>query len=146
VPCGISVQDGQAALEALLQDGEYLEQVVWLETTGTPVRADCNPSYAAEINITKQLPNEIMIETSSSSPGYVVLANTWYPGWSAWIDSQPRTIWRANYLFQAVEVPAGDHQLVLMYRPGIFITGCAISFLMLIGIVGFIIYIRRFSS
>lgn len=146
VPCGIYVQDGQAALEALLQGGENLEQVVWLENNDMLAHADCTPGKTADITITEQQPNKIMIATSSTSPGYVVIANTWYPGWSAWVDNQPSTIWKANYLFQAVQIPAGDHHVVVTYRPGIFITGCVISILALIGIIALIIYVRRFST
>ena len=146
VPCGISVQDGQEALEALLQDRENLEQVVWLETTNVPIHTDCSPDQTTEITGAGQHPNEITIDIKTQSPGYVVLANTWYPGWRAWVDGQPETIWKANYLFQAVEVPAGNHRLVLAYRPGLFFVGLAISSLALVGISGLTLYLWRFST
>jgi uncharacterized membrane protein YfhO len=87
-----------------------------------------------------------MIDNTAQSPGYVVLSNTWYPGWKAWLDGQPVTIWKANYLFQAVEVPAGNHHLELAYRPGLFYLGFAISCLALLGMSGLMLYLRRFST
>ena len=36
-------------------------------------------------------------------------------------------MWRANYAFQAVQVPAGRHELILEYRDRHFLVGCAIT-------------------
>jgi len=36
-------------------------------------------------------------------------------------------LWRANYAFQAVEVPAGRHEVLLVYRDEAFQAGAAVS-------------------
>ncbi|MCC6957387.1 MAG: YfhO family protein, partial [Anaerolineales bacterium] len=51
----------------------------------------------------------------------------WYPGWTARLDGAPAPLARANYLFQAVPVPAGQHTLELRYRPLSFYGGAALS-------------------
>jgi uncharacterized membrane protein YfhO len=91
-------------------------------------------------------PNWLVLEVNAPADGWLVLADTWYPGWRAWVDGQPETIWKANYLFQAIEVPAGNHYIVLAYRPGLFLVGLAISCLALIGLSGLLLYVRRNSS
>jgi uncharacterized membrane protein YfhO len=62
-----------------------------------------------------------------SLPGYLVLADTYYPGWRAFVDGHPAQVWRANYGFRAVAVDAGEHEIEFQYRPRSFVLGAAIS-------------------
>jgi uncharacterized membrane protein YfhO len=55
------------------------------------------------------------------------VAQAWYPAWHAYVDGQPTRLWRANYAFQALEVPAGRHQIEIVYQDKKFYTGCVIS-------------------
>lgn len=146
VPCGTSVQDGSAALAALSQDGESPTEVVLLETSQAPIHADCSSDEAAKVEIVAQHASGMEFVIESDSPGYLVLADVWYPGWSARLDGQPETIWRANYLFKAVEIPSGEHWLSIAYRPTWFYMGFAISCLAWVGFGGMIYFIRRFST
>ena len=41
----------------------------------------------------------------ADQPSLVVAAQTFYPCWKASVDGQPARLWRANYAFQAVQVP-----------------------------------------
>jgi uncharacterized membrane protein YfhO len=49
------------------------------------------------------------------------------------VDGQPVHLWRANYAFQAVEVPAGVHEVKLVYEDRRFYAGAAISLATLAG-------------
>jgi hypothetical protein len=50
-------------------------------------------------------------------PGVFVIADAWFPGWSATIDGKPAPILRANVAFKAVRVPAGRVKLELRFDP-----------------------------
>ncbi len=63
----------------------------------------------------------------AEEPSLVVVAQTYYHNWQADIDGRPTTIFRANHAFQAVQVPAGKHQLHLFYQDRAFQIGAAIS-------------------
>ncbi|MDX1522810.1 MAG: YfhO family protein, partial [Anaerolineae bacterium] len=65
-------------------------------------------------------------------PGYLVLADAYYPGWQATVDGQPEPIIRANYAFRAVYVPAGQHTVQFVFRPLIWRVGLGVSGLTLI--------------
>jgi uncharacterized membrane protein YfhO len=66
----------------------------------------------------------------------VVIAQAYYPAWKAYVDGQPARIWRANYAFQAVEVPAGQHQVLLRYEDKRLLMGAALSSLGLLVCLG----------
>jgi uncharacterized membrane protein YfhO len=51
--------------------------------------------------------SEVILSTNASQPAYLVLADTFSPGWIAQIDGQDTPIYRANGNFRAVQVPAG---------------------------------------
>ena len=58
----------------------------------------------------------------------------YYPGWQAFIDGEKTQIFQANYLFQAIQVPAGSHEVVFKFRPLSFFIGAIVSLLTLLGI------------
>ncbi|MHB0987729.1 MAG: YfhO family protein [Bellilinea sp.] len=72
-------------------------------------------------------PNRIALTLDSSSAGWVVVRDTWYPGWEAAVDGVPSPVLRADYLFKAVSVPAGSHHVELEYKPDSFTSGLWVS-------------------
>ncbi|MGB7768424.1 MAG: YfhO family protein [Verrucomicrobiia bacterium] len=63
----------------------------------------------------------------------VVMAQAYYHDWHAYVDGKPVPLLRANHAFQALEVPAGQHEIVLRYVDWMFRLGAAISALTLLG-------------
>jgi hypothetical protein len=62
-------------------------------------------------------PDKIVLETDSSDPGYLFLSEVYYPGWKAFVDEQPKEIFRGNYLFRVIELPAGKHKVRVLFEP-----------------------------
>lgn len=62
-------------------------------------------------------PGKIILSVESDQPGFVFLANNFYPGWQVSVDGRKEKIYRANYTFQAVKVDKGEHQLIFQYSP-----------------------------
>jgi hypothetical protein len=92
------------------------------------------PSGAARIH--EYRPNRVAIDVQSSAPGYLVSTDVWFPGWTCTVDGQPAPIHRANFLFRAVALPAGDHHIVFRFEPASYRWGKRISILALIGVAG----------
>ncbi|PYL00875.1 MAG: hypothetical protein DME19_03540 [Verrucomicrobia bacterium] len=61
------------------------------------------------------------------TPGMVVVAQTFYPSWRAYVDGHPARLWHANHAFQALQVPVGSHEVQLIFQDRSFLAGLAIS-------------------
>jgi uncharacterized membrane protein YfhO len=59
----------------------------------------------------------VVIDVQAERSGFVVLNDVWHPWWTADIDGVDAPILRANVLFRAVPVPAGQHVLTFEFKP-----------------------------
>jgi len=80
-------------------------------------------------------PQSIEISARLDGAGYLVLLDTFYPGWLATVDGQPAPIYRADYVARAVYVPAGEHRVRFEYQPMSFRLGAYLA-LATLGIMG----------
>lgn len=82
--------------------------------------------------------NTVRVICRNNSPGYLVLTDTFYPGWSARVIqrgvSVDAPLLRANYLFKAVAVPGGQCVVEFKYVPLSFIIGAALSAVSLLAV------------
>jgi hypothetical protein len=96
-----------------------------------PARAPHPPpptaSFSGGCRIKAERPDRILLEASLSDPGFVVLLDSFDPGWKARVDGQPADVYPANLAFRAVFVPGGNHTIELLYRPRALVIGLAIS-------------------
>ena len=81
----------------------------------------------SEAKIVSYQPERVEIETSLDSAGYLVLTDSYYPGWEAKVDGTPVPIERANLYFRAVHLEPGEHQVVFSYTPSSVRTGLGIG-------------------
>jgi uncharacterized membrane protein YfhO len=74
----------------------------------------------------------VVVHVEGTRPGYLVLTDIWFPGWKCIVDEHSVPIYRADFLFRAVPVPAGEHEVVFTFAPrsyccGRWITGLALA-------------------
>lgn len=79
-------------------------------------------------------PTRLELTAAMKAPGYLVLADLWYPGWTAAVDGTPAPILRANGAFRAVFLPAGEHEVAFAFVSRSFQAGAALSLLTLLGL------------
>ncbi len=80
-------------------------------------------------------PDRICLQVKAGAPGFLVLAESAYPGWSCKIDNAKTRIHRADYAFQAVFVPAGSHEVIFEFEPPLLQVGAAVSCIGLLGVM-----------
>jgi hypothetical protein len=73
------------------------------------------------------------LTVEAPAPALVVIAQSFYHDWHAYVDSKPVPLLRANHAFQALEVSAGQHEVTLHYEDSIFRLGALLSALTLLG-------------
>jgi hypothetical protein len=118
------------AIEAMTAPSFAPSQVVLLHKTRAdkPVPLPTTPILnESHVTILSYEPHAISFQAEMDQPGYVVLSDTWYPGWQASLDGQPVPIERANLAFRAIYVPRGSHTLHLAYRPASYVWGLRLS-------------------
>jgi Bacterial membrane protein YfhO len=79
--------------------------------------------------------NAVTIRANSPQPGWLILSDTFYPGWQATIDGTSVEIQIANEAFRAIEFPAGDHTIEFQYQPRSVLIGLSVSLMSLAIIV-----------
>ena len=61
--------------------------------------------------------NRLVAEIDAPAAGIVVIHESWFPGWRAWVDGAEVTIVPANVAFRGLAVGPGHHEIVMEYSP-----------------------------
>jgi hypothetical protein len=105
----------------------------WDPAAGGPEGAD----EFREASVKEYTPNRVVVETEGRG-GWLVLADIWYPGWTCSIDGERVPVRRADFLFRAVPVTEGKHEIVFTFEPESYRRGRIIS-LAALGVVGVVL-------
>lgn len=105
----------------------------------------------SRIELTSYAPDVLTYRSQSSKDGTVVFSEIFYPyGWNAYIDGKPAEIFRANYLLRAMNIPAGQHEIRMEFRPDSVELGdrlgsaCVkIMYAMILGLIAGTLVVRR---
>jgi hypothetical protein len=100
------------------------EEAAVLEDPAAPATTGTGPSA---VSIQVDEPLRVELAATMKGDGYVVLADTTYPGWHATVDGVEAPIFAANGLFRAVFVGDGSHRVRFEYRPRALHLGAAIT-------------------
>ncbi len=91
-----------------------------------------------------QIGSQLLIDYNSANPGWLVVRQTWYPGWKATLENGEKLeILKADFLFQGLSLPAGTHTVKLVYAPDSFLIGAIISISTALIILFVYIWLRK---
>ena len=90
------------------------------------------PGENDTVEITGYSANKVDFQVKTQNGAYLFLSDTFFPGWQVSINKKMGEILRADSIFRAVEVPPGEVHVEMIYSPGSFKTGAAISAISLI--------------
>lgn len=89
---------------------------------------DVAPATGGTVIIDEERPETMRLRVSTPIATIVVIRDTFFAGWQATVDGVPAPVWRADLLFRAVPVSAGDHVIEMTFRQATFEVGRMISF------------------
>jgi hypothetical protein len=108
--------------EVLLADAPAAARPAADEAIETPSGAP-----APRAAIIRETQTEIVVEAAAPVDGFLLLADTFYPGWTADVDGKPVMLYRANLSVRAIQLPKGPHVVRFTYEPPGVRRGLAIS-------------------
>ena len=73
--------------------------------------------------------DRVVISAESERGGYLVLTDSWFPGWTATVDGRATRVERADHAFRAVKLGPGRHEVDFHYAPMSVRLGLALSML-----------------
>jgi hypothetical protein len=118
--------DDSIAFQRLIRDDFEPRKVVCLPPEAKQtVTATRRPE--AKVSGFQFSAERVVANVEASAPTMVVVAQAFYHPWHAYVDGRAVRVWRANYAFQAIEVPAGSHQVGLVYEDRSFSIGAIMS-------------------
>jgi hypothetical protein len=95
------------------------------------------PSFE-KVSVVDYQPNSLHLSVQSTGTSLLVMSETWYPGWKAWLDDKPARILRSDLAFRGVVVPDGTHSVRMEFRPVILPISIAVSVLTALVLVGLV--------
>jgi len=79
------------------------------------------------VTIDRYRNNSIEMTVETGHDGLLVLSETYYPGWRAYVDQQPASLFRTNYGLRSIPVPGGRHSVTCSFESESFTRGLSAS-------------------
>lgn len=130
---GNNLRIGASTFEMIQEMNKSREPTIFLDVKPDGELGRDKPNY--NISNLKKNYNEIELNVTSRQNAMLFLAESFYPGWSAFVDGKQTNIYRANYLFQSIFIPSGNHKVVFRYVSKAYIIGfgsCIITLILLV--------------
>jgi hypothetical protein len=115
----MSDDDALASLSTLAIAEETVVSAMHLPLSGAPCMSD--------VETTEERPEVVTQRTRLCANSVVVLADSWFPGWTVQVDGQTREPVRTYGFLRGVFVPAGEHLIEWRYEPQSFRWGALVS-------------------
>ena len=89
--------------------------------------APCTPGPAVAATWLEDAPERLHLHVDAPTPGWLVVQDLAYPGWTASVNGLEVSIIAANGAGRAVAVPAGAVDVVMAYAPESVAAGLRLS-------------------
>ena len=88
------------------------------------------PDDSGQVDILNYSDTQVSLAVSAPQAAYLILSDAWHPGWQATVNGKPTPIQRANLIFRALPVPAGESSVDFNFEPRLWSAalyiGCAL--------------------
>lgn len=96
------------------------------------------------IEASRPSPCDVQFNVMGDKGGFLVFDESFAPGWHAWVDGTPKTIFRADGLFMAVTLDTvGEHKVEFRYEPVSFRLGLFFTLVSLVAGAFFLLLTKK---
>ena len=92
--------------------------IAGLESEDASAEDDTRVGSDSRATITEYSATRVSIIAQAERAAYLLLTDAYYPGWTVTVNGVPADVRRADVMFRAVAVPAGESEIIFTYRPG----------------------------
>lgn len=118
---------------ARLSDPSFdLASVVLLEEAPPADWAQADSPGNGRAQIQEYRFNHVVVEAESTAPAFLVLSDSYAPGWSVSVDGAEAPLYLADYSLRAVPLSPGKHVVRFTYSPLSFKIGAGLSLAVLL--------------
>ncbi len=118
----------------LVDPGLGPRDAVWMQRDGEieallrlPSAPSEVPAAARAVTFRHEDAKRLVLEVAPGRPGYLVVADTFFPGWEVTVDDQPAPLLRGNLSQRVVPIGAGRSVVHFRFRATGFVPGMVIG-------------------
>jgi hypothetical protein len=120
------VNDSAAAIRMLNDPSFDSRSILILDhKEGIPTNLDVNG--ASSVLVSEYSPGMVSLKVHTSTTGFLLLTDQYYPGWQALVNGHETGIYRADLMLRAVLLPAGNFDVNFVYNPTLFVVGAVLT-------------------
>lgn len=93
------------------------------------------PAEGAVVRTVDVEPGRIRVQVTSNAGGFLVLSESFYPGWRVRIGDRLLPVRRTNLSLQGIAVPPGEHEVTFEFASRTLAAGAAASGFAVVGLV-----------
>lgn len=137
------IRNKEEILTRLKSDDFNLRRAIIIEEDApTRMRAinDAPLTDNSAAEIIEYKPNSVTVKARMENEGFLVLSDTYFPGWKVFVDGEKDRIYQTDYLIRSVYLPKGGHEVRFIYDPLSFKIGLSITSLAILLIVSLFAY------
>ncbi len=128
-------------------------QILWNDSNFNPSITALVQNYKdttllspGEVLKTNYQNDEITLSVKTGNNSFLVLSDTYYPGWKAYVDGKETEIYNTNGVMRGILIKGeGIHQIKFVFRPDLFYWGLFISLISFLLITIISLYLNHKS-
>jgi hypothetical protein len=117
VPEAVLAADGPAAMARLREGPLDPRRQVVVESAPAGGLGPFAGTPAVDATVVAEGTSVLDLRADAPAGGFLVLTDPYYPGWRAYVDGEETPILRADYLFRAIALPPGSHDIRFIFVP-----------------------------
>jgi hypothetical protein len=125
VHAAVGAPDEDAVISTVVNPATDLQRTVVVRGV-PPVLETCD---GGDVQVVRYRTTSVALRVTTPCKSMVLVADTWFPGWKASVDGKPAQIYAAYDIVRGVVVDAGQHEVVMRYRPSSVFAGMLLAFM-----------------